>query len=117
MIDNVPPPRGDAARPVAADNAAASWIPAATGMYAIVAALVVFTGWIANVPRLTDWDANGISMLPNSALCTLLSGLAMVRLALGHRRTPAALGAVVAVVGAATLFEHLTGATTGIDRL
>jgi len=118
MTGTARPSRGVAAfSSVPAPPSPAAWLPATMGMYGIIAACVVLVGWITNTPALTDWDGNGISMLPNSALCLLCSGLAIVLLALGHRRTPVVLGAIVALFGGATLFEHITGTPSGIDRV
>src|SRR4029079_16421083 len=54
--------RGDAAR----------WLtsaPVAAGAYALVTCLVTLVGWATNLPRLTDWKNDGISMFPNTASC------------------------------------------------
>jgi PAS domain-containing protein len=73
------------------------------------------------VPRLTDWKGDGISMFPNTAVCAVAGGLAIVLLH-GRGGAPARaairlLGCVVAAIGGLTLFEHLSGVDLGIDTL
>ena len=100
-------------------------IPAATawlaGAYSFVAGLVTLAGWTFEVQRLTDWNNEGISMFPNTAVCAVLGGVALLLLAKrsGRRavfavRTAAA---TVATVSGLTLFEHFTNVNLGIDTL
>jgi len=89
------------------------------GAYAVLGGLAALVGWVANVPRLTDWGSHGISMFPNTALCAIASGLALAMAASAPRlraesRLPAVL---VAALGTATLLEHVTGVNLGIDTL
>jgi signal transduction histidine kinase/CheY-like chemotaxis protein len=82
---------------------------------ALVGSLTTLLGWALGLPRLTDWDGNGISMFPNTALCAGMSGLALI---LARRRAVVrTLGTLVATVGGLTLFEHLSGVNLGIDTL
>lgn len=98
-------------------EALARGVSIALGAYAAAGGVATLVGWFAKVPRLTDWEGSGIAQMPNAALCALCAGSALVLLALGVRRAlVAALGAFVAAVGAATLFEHFTGIDLGIDQ-
>ncbi|HBJ87544.1 MAG TPA: hypothetical protein DDZ88_27545 [Verrucomicrobiales bacterium] len=93
-------------------------LPAAGfGLYAILGGALVLTGWLADVPILTAWGSNGISMMPNAAVCAMCAGAALVALAFGARRLVVGLGIFVALIGAATLFEFATGIDLGIDQL
>jgi PAS domain S-box-containing protein len=93
-------------------------IALACGLGAALGALLTLAGWATDTPRLTDWLSDGISMLPNSAACTVCVGVALVLAAgRGRRRVVAALGILVALVGAATLLEYATRSTFGIDTL
>ena len=88
------------------------------GAYTALGGLLTLIGWFANLPRLTDWQDNGISMMPNAAVCALCAGVALLlHLWLGSRRVASVLGAVVAFIGAATLMQHFTGVNLGIDTL
>jgi PAS domain S-box-containing protein len=91
------------------------------GGFAVIVGLLAFAGWFADVPRLTDWDGDGISMFPNTALGAILAGLALILVARrGAREGPgpvAALGAAVLLVGGLTVFEHLASIDLGIDTL
>jgi PAS domain S-box-containing protein len=99
-----------------------SWRPRlafAAGAYSLVAGVVTLIGWTFDLPRLTDWKNDGISMFPNTAICAIASGLA-ITLADRHAARPTALrvlGAFVALVGGLTLLEHLSGADFGLDTL
>ena len=52
----------------------ATWVPIAAGAYALLTALSTLIGWAADVPRLTDWKNDGISMFPNTATAAAASG-------------------------------------------
>jgi PAS domain S-box-containing protein len=95
-------------------------LAALVATYAVAGGTVTLIGWATDVERLTDWKADGISMFPNTAVCAVLSGLAI--LLMGVRRPAAHIAArcfavVVAVIGGLTLFEHLSGIDLGIDTL
>lgn len=93
-------------------------VSTAAALYAVVGGLLTLAGWAIEAPRLTDWLHHGISMFPNAATCAALSGLAiLLRNLLSRRFRPAiqALSAFVALVGALTLTEHLTGTDLKID--
>jgi PAS domain S-box-containing protein len=82
---------------------------------AMLGGLGTLVGWAAGVPRLTDWKNDGISMFPNTAICAVLCGLALL---LGTRQPLATrvAAAAAATIGGLTLLEHLTGLDVGIDR-
>jgi len=95
-------------------------VAVAVGGYAVLASVVTLIGWIADVPRLTDWKNDGISMFPNAAACGALSGIAVVLARDATRPVRAAIrlpAVVAALVGGMTLLEHVTGASFGIDAL
>ncbi|MCY7354371.1 MAG: response regulator [Lysobacter sp.] len=87
------------------------------GVFAGFGALVTLLGWALEIRRLTDWFGLGISMLPMAGLAALLAGTALVALGLGHRRMATGFAAPVLLIGAAVLFEHVTGIDLHIDRL
>jgi PAS domain S-box-containing protein len=93
------------------------WFSGSLGAYALAGALVTLLGWATDTPRLTDWFANGISMQPNAAAAAGAAGAALLLVALGRRRAGAWFGLAAALVGAATLVEHLSGRSLGIDTL
>jgi PAS domain S-box-containing protein len=86
---------------------------------AVVGGVVTLIGWFASLPRLTDWIGSGIAMFANTALAAALAGAGLL-IALNQRplnlRIAGGLGFIVAAIGAATLFEHLTGRNLGIDQ-
>lgn len=85
-------------------------------LYAVAGGAVTLIGWAAGIPRLTDWKNDGITMFPNTAVCAVASGLALL-CATRARTAARALAVFVAVVGGLTLLEHLTGVDLGIDTL
>jgi PAS domain S-box-containing protein len=89
------------------------------GVYAIVAGLLALAGWTMDVQRLTDWRNDGISMFPNTAMCSIASGLALLLSLAGRRWRTAShgLALLVASVGGLTLFEHVSSIDLGIDTL
>jgi PAS domain S-box-containing protein len=90
---------------------------AVAGAYASIAGLISLIGWVADLRRLTDWDGNGISIQPNTAIAAMSAGAALLALAFGARRTGAALGSVAGLIGATALFQHISGLNLGIDTL
>jgi PAS domain S-box-containing protein len=90
---------------------------AAPGMYAFAGGLITLIGWVANIPPLTDWAHSGISMMPNMAVALMLAGAALALFSFGHPRAAAVLGLLTGLIGAATLFEHITQINLGIDTL
>ena len=91
------------------------------GLYALAGGTLTLIGWAAGIQRLTDWRNDSISMFPNTAICAVLSGMAL--LLLHHARAEASklavrvMGAVVAMIGGLTLFQHIAGIDLGIDVL
>ncbi|HEX5066114.1 MAG TPA: ATP-binding protein, partial [Myxococcota bacterium] len=83
----------------------------ATGLalYALLGGSLSFLGWVADVPRLTDWEQTGVSIQPNTALAVVASAAALLLQSVGRRRAAALLGAIVAGIGASTLFQWISG--------
>jgi len=77
------------------------------------------TGWIAGMPELADLDFNGISIKFNTSLAMTAAGLAMLLLVLSRSAGPIAsvLSGLTLMIGALTLFEHITGIDLGIDNV
>jgi PAS domain S-box-containing protein len=90
------------------------------GAYAAAAGIAALLGWALELPRLTDWRNDGIAMFPNTAVCAVLSGLAIVLANLSLQRwrpLVRAVSLIVALIGGLTLVEHLTGVDLVIDTL
>lgn len=92
-------------------------VVAASGVFVGVGGLLTLLGWALNIPRLTDWNNDGISMFANPAICAVFTGLALL---LTLRRPVArplvtALGAAILIVGGLTLVEHVSDVNLGID--
>lgn len=92
------------------------------GCYAIVTGAVALLGWSFDLPALTDWANQGISMFPNAAICAVSTGIALVCLIVADWLSPAMLAArilsgLVVLLSALTLVEHLTSLNLGIDTL
>jgi hypothetical protein len=88
--------------------------------FAITGGAITLAGWALDMPRLTDWTNDGISMFPNPAVCAVLSGIALLvhdRPDHRWRAVTSWLGAVVALIAGMTLIEHVTGFDLGIDTL
>ncbi len=87
------------------------------GIYATLGGLLSLAAWIFNLPSLADWFSVGISTQPNTALATFFAGTAILCLARPARIPAAICGAVVALIGGATLLQILGGFDFGIDTL
>jgi PAS domain S-box-containing protein len=100
--------------------ASARIVSVLAALFATAVGLVTLAGWIANQPRLTDWTNDGIAMFVNAALCAILSGAALFLLTRnwpGSASVSRFASACVALLGALTLCEHLSGFNFGIDTL
>jgi hypothetical protein len=103
--------------------AAPAWPAAlviAAAACAVAGGIVTLVGWAFEIPRLTDWRNDGISMFPNTAACAALSGAALLSNGLPRRRwrtLTSVLGTLVALIGGATLLENLSGISLGIDTI
>jgi len=87
-------------------------------LYPLLGGVVGVLGWALGMPALITWNASGITIKFNTAVCAALAGAALLALMTGRLpRVTRALGVLVALVGALTLLEHLTGVNLGIDTL
>src|ERR1043165_6516719 len=90
---------------------------AVAGLVTLSGGVVILAGWALNVPVLTTWTFGTISTMPNTALATVVIGLALLLLTSGMPVLTRALALLGALIGGATLFEHVAGLDLGIDRL
>ena len=89
----------------------------ALAFYALAGGVVSLLGWVLDVPWLTDWDNDGISIQPNATIAAASAGASLLLYALSYRRAAIVPAAVVALIGATVLFEFATGWNLGIDAL
>lgn len=94
----------------------------AAAIYAVVGGIVTCFGWLLDIRRLTDWNNDGISMFPNTAVCAILGGLALglhtVSYDVAWRRALArGFAASVALIATLTLYQHVAEVNLGIDTL
>lgn len=93
----------------------------ASGVYAILAGVSAILGWALDIRALTDWTDEGISMFPNTAICAVLAGSALLVYRLANRHgtvvVTRTLAGAMMIVAVLTLLEHATGIDLGIDTL
>ncbi|HTE39837.1 MAG TPA: ATP-binding protein, partial [Steroidobacteraceae bacterium] len=94
-------------------------LSAVGGAYAFIGGLVSLIGWIADIARPKDWWNTGISIKANTAVATMALGATVLAVVFRPtwRRRINGLAAAVAILGAATLIEHLFEIDLGIDQL
>jgi signal transduction histidine kinase len=96
------------------------WISVGLALYALMGGSLTLFGWCTPSQRLTDWIGSGISMFPNAAVATICAACALLAQAFQRfqtKRIVATFGGLVAILGGATLFEHVSGMDVGIDAL
>lgn len=92
-----------------------------TGIYAILGGIITLIGWAIPFPRFTDWAGLGISMFPNTAVCSIAGGIALLLL-MRVKEKPELRPVILTfalctgLIGGLTLFEHLSGINLGIDE-
>ena len=69
------------------------------GLIALVGSVTCLSGWVFDLPRLTDWLNDDISIQPNTAVLIGLAGAAVVLLQTGYNRVLVVLGGLVALGG------------------
>jgi signal transduction histidine kinase/CheY-like chemotaxis protein len=94
----------------------------AASLACVFAGTAVLLAWLIDLPGLKSLYLPGPTLKTNAALCLTCGGLANLLLidGAGRRRRRVAgyvLASVPAVVGFATLLEHLSGWNLGIDQL
>jgi signal transduction histidine kinase len=99
------------------DQAPAVRFALAFGLYPLAGGLLSFAGWALDVHRLTDWQGGGISIQPNACLIAAAAIIALFLNVYGKRAAAAFLAAGVALLGALTALENLSGVNLGIDEL
>jgi signal transduction histidine kinase/ActR/RegA family two-component response regulator len=87
------------------------------GFYPLFGGLISFAGWATDLPRLTDWIGDGISIQPNATIAAICSGAAILLLEHGHRRIAALGGVLIAAIGGSVLYQYVSGADLHIDTL
>jgi PAS domain S-box-containing protein len=99
-------------------TSAIRWGVKVLAAYALIGGATTLFGWFAGIRRLTDWTDCGISMFPNAAFAAVCSAAALL-FTNGDQRWSTLLrrflGCIVLLLGAATLFEHVSGINLGID--
>lgn len=85
-------------------------------IYALIAGAVCFSGWAFDLPRLTDWLDDGVSIQPNTAVLVALAGIAIVLLQYGYGRVAMVLGAFISISGALNLLQYIVGQDFGFNH-
>jgi len=95
------------------------FLPPIAGIFGLLVGLTSMAGWIANVPRLIDWDLDGITIKFNAAfaITAVSAGLIVSAINSSYTWLIRVFGGIGILIGTATLFEHLSGVNIGIDTL
>jgi signal transduction histidine kinase len=102
------------------DRRLASLFAGVLGAYSFVGGCAALIGWASDIPRLTNWNGDGIAMFVNTAIMAACAGAALVLRTLDRQpatRVTLMLGLFVIILGGATLFQHIFDVNLGIDTL
>ena len=91
-------------------------LSAVLGLYALIAGVISLGGWAFDIPRLTDWLNDGVSIQPNTAVLIALAGAAVVFLQYGYGKFTLVFGGIVAAFGGLNLLQYITGADLGFNH-
>lgn len=86
-------------------------------LYAFVGGIVSFFGWVLDIPRLADWNNDGITIQPNAAIAVISAATALLLIRYGANRAAAVVGIFVFLIGASTIFQIVTEIDLGINTL
>jgi signal transduction histidine kinase/CheY-like chemotaxis protein len=93
-------------------------VAAGSAVVSMALGLTVLVGWFAHIPTLVQVLPHLPPMTGNAAACFVLTGLALLMVAVGSPRwLVVACAAVVSVVGLLTIVELIFSVDTGIDDL
>jgi len=93
------------------------------GILVALAGCIVMTGWVLDIPALKSVLPGFVEMKFNTALCFVLSGIALWLLSRDNtertttRRVAYLFALLVALIGLLTLIQYLAGLNFGIDQL
>ena len=93
------------------------WFAGLLTAYSLIGGVISLLGWLLDVPRLTDWVDNGISIQPNAAVAVILSSTALLLIRSGYAGPATLLGIIVAALGTTALFQIVSGIDFGINTL
>jgi PAS domain S-box-containing protein len=85
--------------------------------YVLLGGLVSFLGWAADLPRLADWDKDGIAIQPNATIAAMAAGTALLLSTWEFRRAAALPALLVSFIGGTVLLQYLGNLDLGIDTL
>jgi len=98
----------------------AAWLKVVTvsaGALTTLLGVIVIVGWQTNNVTLVQVLPTFVPMQYNTALGFVLCGLGLLLAVFGKTRSAAAVGALAATVGIATLLQYFFGVNFGIDQL
>jgi signal transduction histidine kinase len=85
-------------------------------LYGLTGGLVSLIGWLFDLPLLTHWDGDAISIQPNASLAAVAVGAALLLFAFGRTSAAAVIAVGVTALGALTAIENVADVDFGIDR-
>jgi signal transduction histidine kinase len=97
-------------------------VPVVAGSIVTLLGVLVFAGWVFNLPLITEWKPGGIPMIPLTALCFVLAGCSLV-VAVRPKQTATTegvqqtLAALVATIAILTFYEYIRGSESRFDLL
>jgi signal transduction histidine kinase/CheY-like chemotaxis protein len=86
------------------------------GLFAFAAGAAALGGWVFNIPRLTDWFNDGISMQPNTAILIASAGAAVFFLKYGCTKLTWGLSGFVAIGGLLNLLQYVSNIDLGFNH-
>jgi signal transduction histidine kinase/DNA-binding response OmpR family regulator len=111
--------REQGARTIGRTESSAVWLrvaAAVAGGLTTVLGVIVIVGWQTNNVTLVQVLPTFVPMQYNTALGFVLCGLGLLLVVFGKNRVAAAVGALAAIVGIATLLQYIFGVNFGIDQ-
>lgn len=91
-------------------------LAALLGWCTLGASLMSFSGWVLDIPRLTSWVLDEISIQPNTAVLIALASAAIILLPYQQGRLALVLGAIVALGGGLNLLQYMMGVDFGFNH-
>jgi PAS domain S-box-containing protein len=116
ISSGIPSGMSSGARPDLAPDRRSLALAVVAACTLILGTFITLLGFALDIPRLSDWDANGTAVQPNTAMALLACGVALLASSRGRMRVALVLGGAIGLLSVSVGIEYTFDVDLGIDR-